>query len=59
MFGAQEVRGKLHRRLVPIYFIFQTWALFSTLPLSGWVGYLLVVRGQQAAICWPAGGTRI
>lgn len=47
MFGAQEVRGKLHRRLVPIYFIFQTWARFSP---PQWVGGLFA-RGT-----WPAGG---
>lgn len=36
---------------------FRTSVPFFFFPLPRWVvGYLLLVRRQQAAICWPAGG---
>lgn len=41
-------------------FIYLFFSSLGSLPRPRWVvGHLLLVRGQQAAICWPAGPQRI
>lgn len=52
--GHRKLEGGLHRRLVSVLFYFSN--LGTLLPRPPWVvGYLLVMRGQQAAICGPTG----